>query len=51
MGAIFGSIAVNLFEAAVLAAAALAGVICGRKFRDRNDAKKAAKSAGETGKD
>ncbi len=49
MAAILGSIATNLLKVIILAAVAVAGVICGKKFRDRRDADKAAqnKAAGE----
>ena len=45
MTAILGSIAGNLIKMVILGAVAVAGVICGRKFRDKKDAEKAAKAA------
>ncbi len=47
MTAIFQSIMSNLFEIFVLGAVAIAGVICGHKFRSYRDAKKAAGSSGK----
>ncbi len=40
MSAILGSIVTNVLTAAFLAAVAFAGIIGGKKLRDRNDAKK-----------
>ncbi len=45
MAAILGSIVSNLIKMVILGAVAVAGVICGRKFRDKKDAEKAAKAA------
>ncbi len=45
MAAILGSILGNVIEMVILGAVAVAGVICGRKFRDRRDAEKAAQAA------
>ena len=51
MTAILGSIAGNLIEMILLGAVAVAGVICGRKFRDKKDAEKAAKAASGSDKE
>ncbi len=45
MTAILGSIVSNLIEMVILGAVAAAGIICGRKFREKKDAEKAAQSA------
>ncbi len=42
MTAIFGSILSDVIGMIILGAAAVAGIICGRKFRDWKNAKKAA---------
>ena len=51
MAAILGSIVSNLIEMVILGAVAVAGIICGRKFRDKKDAEKAAKAAAEPKKE
>lgn len=45
MAEILGSIISNLIKMVILGAVAVVGVICGRKFRDKKDAEKAAQSA------
>ena len=51
MAAILGSIVSNLIGMVILGAVAVAGIICGRKFRDKKDAEKAAKAAAEPKKE
>ncbi len=45
MAAILGSIVSDVIGMVILGAVAVAGIICGKKFRDKKDAEKAAKAA------